>query len=185
MRVSSVMYKKLYKTILLLSVSGGVWAAGDPVPHQFSNGTPADANQVNQNFQELADRISEISASTQGPAGPQGEQGPPGPGKPAYNYLDYSHNFSSKTFERSIDGILKSTETRTYDRSTPGTLVVHRHAISNSTPAEEDFRSSIYSVDEEGIHFSKELRYDAFDVNNPDANNPFSIQDNNPPMLIR
>jgi hypothetical protein len=50
MRVTSVMYKKLCKTILLLSVSGGVWAAGEPVPHIFSNGTPADANQVNENF---------------------------------------------------------------------------------------------------------------------------------------
>ena len=57
-------------------------AVGEPVPHQFSNGSVADADQVNANFQELADRISDIPAGPEGPqgsVGPQGAQGPVGP----------------------------------------------------------------------------------------------------------
>ena len=176
---------KICMTILLMFASIGVWAAGDPVPHVFSNGAPADANQVNENFQDLADRISEISTSSQGPAGPQGEQGPPGTGLATYNYLDYSHNFSAKTFEYSIDGVLKYTDTRTYDRSTPGTLVVHRHRISNSNPATEDFSSTTYSVDEDGLRLSQILAYDTFDINNPGANDPIAIQEYSPPILLR
>ncbi|MGD8568191.1 MAG: hypothetical protein PVJ39_08900 [Gammaproteobacteria bacterium] len=57
--------------------------AAPSVQHIFSNGQPADANQVNENFQELADRIEEIP---EGPQGPQGEPGPPGPqGIPGQN----------------------------------------------------------------------------------------------------
>jgi hypothetical protein len=77
--------------ITLLSITP-IFAA--PVPHVFSNGQPADANQVNENFQELADRIDAIPEGPPGPQGPQGlpgvngnngqngldgEQGPPGP----------------------------------------------------------------------------------------------------------
>ena len=89
--------------IIMLLVTP-VYAA--PVPHTFSNGQPANAEQVNENFQELVNRIDAIPAGpqgpqgepgpqglpgvngqnglngldgTQGPVGPQGEQGPPGP----------------------------------------------------------------------------------------------------------
>lgn len=71
--------------------------AAPAVQNIFSNGQPADANQVNQNFQELADRIEAIPEGPPGPMGPQGlpgvngqnglngldgEQGPPGPTGP-------------------------------------------------------------------------------------------------------
>lgn len=48
-------------TIVLLAAlsSGSVFAAGIPVGSQFSAGQPARANDVNANFQELADRIDD------------------------------------------------------------------------------------------------------------------------------
>ena len=45
------------------------------VPYIFSNGTPANADQVNANFENLDIRIQNIPA---GPAGPPGPQGIPG-----------------------------------------------------------------------------------------------------------
>jgi hypothetical protein len=60
-------------------VPASVLAVGPAVQHQFTNGTPANANDVNANFQELADRISEIPAGPQGPEGPPGPTGPQGP----------------------------------------------------------------------------------------------------------
>lgn len=65
--------------------------AAPAVQHIFSNGQAANADQVNDNFQELADRIDAIPAGPEGPAGPQGlpgvngnnglngPEGPPGP----------------------------------------------------------------------------------------------------------
>jgi hypothetical protein len=52
--------------------------AAPAVQHIFSNGQPANADQVNANFQELADRIEEIPEGPPGPQGPMGPQGLPG-----------------------------------------------------------------------------------------------------------
>jgi len=107
--------------------------AAPPVQHIFSNGQPADANQVNQNFQELADRIEAI------PAGPQGPQGEPGPGFAQINFDPYRHNFTSKTFRifarNSASGLVEplSEEVRTYDRSIPDQLVETRQRIDLQT----------------------------------------------------
>jgi len=127
---------------------GSQAVAAPPVQHIFSNGQPADANQVNQNFQELADRIEEIPVGPQGPIGPeglqgpQGEQGPPGPagGEPVViNFDPYRHNFSSKTFR--VNGYNElgeygwfSQEVRTYDRSTPGIVVDTRNLTDRDFP---------------------------------------------------
>lgn len=106
------------------AIFGSQALAAPPVQHIFSNGQPADANQVNQNFQELADRIEAVPV---GPQGPQGEQGPPGPaGEPVViNFDPYRHNFSSKTFLR--NGVVQ--EIRTYDRSTPGMVIERRVSL--------------------------------------------------------
>ena len=67
-------------------------AAQTGVPNVFQNGTPANADQVNQNFSALAEAIDNIPAGPEGPAGPmgppgprgaQGPQGPEGPAGPA------------------------------------------------------------------------------------------------------
>lgn len=127
--------------VLLTAMFLGSQAIAAPaVQHIFSNGQPADANQVNENFQELADRIEEIPV---GPQGPQGEQGPPGPAgaEPVVvNFDPYRHNFSSKTFR--VNGYNElgeygwfSQEVRTYDRSTPGMVVDTREMIDRDFPS--------------------------------------------------
>ena len=184
------MIKNLCKTILLLSVSSGAWAVGEPVPHIFSNGTPADANQVNENFQELADRIVAIPVGPQGPIGlpgeqgppgPQGEQGPPGTALVTYNYFDFSHNLSAKTFERlAKDGTLILTETRTYNRSTPSVLLVSSHIIEDPTVGEYDIERT-YHLDEDGIYLSNYLAY----VTNTGVRELALRRDFDPPVLLR
>lgn len=60
------------------------------LPHTFSNGERADANEVNANFSTLADesnaqdgRITTLEdGGVEGPAGPPGPQGEPGPAGP-------------------------------------------------------------------------------------------------------
>ena len=63
--------------LLAILVSSPAFAA-PAVQHIFSNGQPANADQVNDNFQELADRIDAIPAGAQGEPGPAGPQGLPG-----------------------------------------------------------------------------------------------------------
>jgi hypothetical protein len=53
-------------------------AAQTDVPNVFQNGTPANADQVNQNFSALAEAIDNIPAGSEGPAGPMGPPGPAG-----------------------------------------------------------------------------------------------------------
>ncbi|WP_455222937.1 hypothetical protein [Kaarinaea lacus] len=119
--------------LLTVVILGPQAIAAPPVQHIFSNGQAADANQVNQNFQELADRIEEIPV---GPQGPQGEQGPAGEGIIQVNFDSYRHNFASKTFtiinKSSVSGLFEpyEEELRTYDRSTPGQLVVTHQGIN-------------------------------------------------------
>ena len=73
--------------LLAMSLTAPVFAA--PVPHTFSNGQPADADQVNENFQELVNRIDAIPEGPPGPQGPIGPQGFPGiNGQNGLNGLD-------------------------------------------------------------------------------------------------
>lgn len=79
-------------TALALCINTGCAFAATPVPYSFSNGAPADAKEVNANFQHLyqqdatlASQIADLPAGPKGdtgpvgPAGPQGPQGEPGP----------------------------------------------------------------------------------------------------------
>jgi len=55
-------------------------APGDSVPNIFTNGTPANADLVNANFNEVVNQISTLATSgLVGPQGPQGLTGVPGP----------------------------------------------------------------------------------------------------------
>ena len=64
------------KTLLAIAISATTFssitmaAPGDPVPNVFSNGTPADATLVNENFDALSTQIGDLAAS--GVAGPAG-----------------------------------------------------------------------------------------------------------------
>lgn len=63
--------------------------AAPSVQHIFINGQPANADHVNENFQELADRIDAIPAGPEGPMGPVGPMGPQGlPGQNGENGLN-------------------------------------------------------------------------------------------------
>jgi len=62
-----------------IAISGAAFAVGPAVTNQFENGQPADANDVNANFQELADRISDTLLSVTGPMGATGADGATGP----------------------------------------------------------------------------------------------------------
>jgi len=109
---------------MLLSASA---FAASPVQHIFSNGQPADANQVNENFQELADRIEEIPVGPQGPQGDPGEKGDPGADVVEIMLDSYRHNFSAKTFSISYNNqqdVLQ--DIRSYDRSIPNQVVETR-----------------------------------------------------------
>ncbi len=78
--------KKLYSPMKAFSVitltgllSSGLFSISTQAAEliTFSNGNVADANDVNHNFQELANRIVN-SASTAGPKGDKGDKGDPG-----------------------------------------------------------------------------------------------------------
>ena len=62
--------------IFLMGVGTGIQTQAAPsVQYIFQNGQPANADHVNANFQELADRVEAIP---EGPVGPMGPQGIPG-----------------------------------------------------------------------------------------------------------
>ena len=50
-----------------------------PLPNTFVNGKPANADEVNANFEALADAINGTPAGPTGPAGPEGPKGETGP----------------------------------------------------------------------------------------------------------
>ena len=190
--------------LLAAMMLGAPAYAAPAVQHIFSNGQPADASQVNENFQELADRIDAIPAGPQGPQGEQGlpgergetgqqglpgvngqnglngldgEQGPPGPpgeqgiqgiqgvagprgpqgeqGPPGADYTQisfdpYRHNFDSKTFRVTGDNDQGEVgwfwqEVRSYDRSTPGTVMETRE-LTDSVGATQLFRKFFFTT---------------------------------------
>jgi len=86
------MKKNLFKKLNLVVITGCLSmmmnTSHAAVPNIFSNGAVADADDVNQNFTHLDDRITNISL-TPGPTGPAGPQGLPGVnGQNGLNGLD-------------------------------------------------------------------------------------------------
>ncbi|WP_455202100.1 hypothetical protein [Kaarinaea lacus] len=127
-------------SLLAIALSTPAFAA-PAVQHIFSNGQPADANQVNENFQELADRIDAV------PAGPQG---PAGAGVVQINFDPYRHNFASKTFRVTGDNELGESgwfwqEVRTFDRMTPGTVIETRE-LTDSVGATQGYRKFYFTT---------------------------------------
>jgi hypothetical protein len=86
----------------------------------------------------------------QGPPGPQGEQGPPGADYAQINFDPYRHNFDSKTFR--VNGENETfengwfwQEVRTYDRTTPGTVIETRE-LTDSVGATQMYRKFYYAT---------------------------------------
>jgi len=183
--------KILMKTMLValglgLVLPANVLAVGPQVQHQFTNGTPANADQVNANFQELADRISDIPAGLQGPEGPQGPvgatgpqgpqgdqgpqgvQGPEGPQGPAgealtsYNYAGYgSSAFTSKTF--SATGVIPfDTEIRTYEHPDANTTIETRNRTSLGSTVSYQKRTFVTSADD--VRLTQRQDFQSFDT---------------------
>ena len=157
--------------ILGALVSVNLQAAPAPsVTYIFNNGQPADADQVNQNFQELANRIEEIPIGPQGETGPQGE---PGPGFEQFSFDPYRHNFSSKTFTYSGDDPITEesiiapylSEVRTYDRTVPDQVIV---TIQRFTLDTEDLvhHQKRYLTDGQGLGEGM-IRRETYDVIDP------------------
>jgi hypothetical protein len=76
------MIRRLIAGLLLVSVNT---VADTQVTHIFQDGTPANASEVNKNFDDLEAAIDSIPAGATGPAGPTGlwPAGPAGPTGPA------------------------------------------------------------------------------------------------------
>lgn len=94
--------------------ASSVAAPGDAVPNIFTNGTPADADQVNANFSELVTQISTVAAT--------------------YSYRDFGSLFDTKTFAVVDTSNAYNREVRTYDRSVPGQVSYTRdRSLANVT----------------------------------------------------
>lgn len=112
--------------------SAAIFAVGTPVANQFENGKVADANDVNANFQELADRISDTLKGDKGDPGTPGVNGSDGTGIIEVSADGYKHTHASKTFSVTFtDGISVptpgwDTETQTFDRGVANQLTVTR-----------------------------------------------------------
>ena len=71
------MIRRLIAGLLLVSVNT---VADTQVTHIFQDGTPANASEVNKNFDDLEAAIDSIPAGATGPVGPVGPTGPAGTG---------------------------------------------------------------------------------------------------------
>jgi hypothetical protein len=113
--------------VVSLFIATTVFGTGPAVQHQFRGGDPASATQVNENFQELADRIQELNNQTR-----------------TYDYHTYitPSNISSKTFSVTPAGDASSNlncqstlETRQYERVPQGSdlliTVTHKQTDTN------------------------------------------------------
>lgn len=98
---------QLRMVLLVVAVSfcANIQAVGPSVQHIFQGGDPASASQVNENFQELADRIQDNTDLVQ-----------------SYDYRDYLSpaSVSSKTFEMTELNGSCTQETRSYVRAAQG-----------------------------------------------------------------
>ncbi|VAW64145.1 hypothetical protein MNBD_GAMMA09-1300 [hydrothermal vent metagenome] len=92
------MFKKLEVTIVAACFGLAAVSLQAAPLKTFSNGSVADANDVNANFSELVARINSIS-STVGAQGPQGPSGANGKGVVTYSWAGYgSSAWATKVF---------------------------------------------------------------------------------------
>jgi hypothetical protein len=144
------MKMKIHTIVCAMSVGillpASVYALGPPVTHIFSNGTPANADDVNANFQELADRISEV---------PGGDQAM------SFDFAGYGFgNIASKTFSVINPGSHDS-EIRTYERPSANTTIVTITRQMTGTPL--NIRKMTYVTSANDVRWTKREEIDAND----------------------
>lgn len=86
---------RVVASLAVLLVLSPVAASAVTIPFIFTNGTVADADQVNANFAALATAIDNIPAGPPGPAGPAGRVGPAGPAGPVTWVQLFDRNFTN------------------------------------------------------------------------------------------
>ncbi|HEY9052140.1 MAG TPA: hypothetical protein VIQ03_11385 [Gammaproteobacteria bacterium] len=163
---------KVFSVLTFLLASNG-FAAGAPVTHQFQGGQPASASQVNENFQELADRISDIPAPTV---------------TASYDYRQYLSNVSSKVFSVRGSTTTCDTETYTYARTQNGDntdITVTRTATDNGTPCYMFIQYFTATPTQYELHASDSIDPITSDVTGHDRFEPTQIFDINPMQLGR
>jgi hypothetical protein len=147
----------VFGTLLIINIAS---ADGPPVPHQFKGGDPASASQVNENFQELANRIQALADQMV-----------------TYDYRDYGtpDNVVSKSFidSRRINTTPEecTVEMREYTKTPENentVITVTRSfsggdlCISSASSWPEDFE---YLATAEGVYLRKSTRYDETHTN--------------------
>lgn len=111
---------------ITLCLVSHTFAAGAPVTHQFQGGQPASASQVNENFQELANRIDALPAATV---------------TASYDYRQFLSTVSTKTFR--VRGNSCDTETLSYTRTPNGAntrIAISRTTTNSGSPCSDDIQ---------------------------------------------
>jgi len=149
------MKKKIATLTLGMMIACGANAAGPQVPHVFEGGKKAIANEVNENFQELADRIDSLSQTVDGKANTTDVNNSvqslsdridalPG-GTPLLNSVyRIADSVLAKNFQISFTGNACNQETRSYQRSTPGGIPTLSETVvvsDGATPCSRQIRT--------------------------------------------
>ncbi|MDH5394045.1 MAG: hypothetical protein OEY11_12725 [Gammaproteobacteria bacterium] len=116
--------------ISAIALSGSTVAApGDAVPHIFSNGTTADADQVNSNFAALVSQISALVPATHSFRDYSGSS----IGTKVFSVQDTEGGYDQevRVFNRSVAGQVSYTRNRTL---TGSTVQYHTITLDNSGP---------------------------------------------------
>ena len=139
------MKNKITTLTLGMMIACGANAAGPPVPHSFTAGQKAVASEVNENFQNLADRIDAV------------------PGAAVLDESNYVHSATTKIF--SVSNVLSpsadcSNETRTYARSTNGaTKVITETFVVTGASGPCAYLVRTFERDSAGLRFVKSDNY--------------------------
>jgi hypothetical protein len=120
--------------IAALSILAGSLFAATTVPNVFVNGTVADADEVNENFEALANAIDSIPAGPEGPPGPQGVPGPqgiPGPYGPKSWVQLYDRNYTNELTANGYVNLSNAGVNAYY--SSGGFSMTSEHSVTNDT----------------------------------------------------
>ncbi|MDH5426516.1 MAG: hypothetical protein OEY29_16135 [Gammaproteobacteria bacterium] len=146
--------------ISAIALSGSTVAApGDAVPHTFSNGTTADADQVNSNFAALVSQISALVPAT-------------------HSFRDYSgSSIGTKVFSVQDTEGEYDREVRVFNRSVAGQVSYTR----NRTLTGSTVQYNTITLDNSGA----ELRFTEYKRHNPTTLAVAETRTMTPGVLIR
>jgi hypothetical protein len=143
-------FKAIFSLVITMFILPTVFAAGPPVQHQFRGGDPASASHVNENFQELSDRIQQNQDLLK-----------------TYDYRNYIEPdyITSKTFSIAVvpdspPPLCEAQETRTYSRTPQGndTLITVNHTRNDGTGGQICVNYSYYYLATENNFVMQEMK---------------------------